>query len=66
MVFILCFLCLRLSVFFLMNWFDVFLQLPYPILRIFGTDDGICWLPEDPVAMAMRYRGEVRRPDSTS
>ena len=31
-----------------LTWFDVFMQLPYPILRIFSEEDGICWLTEDP------------------
>ena len=46
----------------------MFVQTSYPILRIFGEDDGICWLPEDPAAMAERYlprRREVRRLDPT-
>ena len=68
-VFILCFLCLKLFVFFLMTWFDVFLQLPYPILRIFGEDDGICWLSEDSNDLVERFlpgRPEVRKLRHTS
>jgi len=31
-----------------MTWFDVFVQLPYPILRIFGAEDRVRWRTEDP------------------
>jgi len=40
-----------------------------PDPSLFGEDDGICWLPEDPAAMAERYlpgRREVRRLDPMS
>jgi len=52
-----------------MTWFDVFLQLPYPILRIFGEDDGICWLSEDSNDLVERFlpgRPEVRKLRHTS
>jgi hypothetical protein len=38
-VFVLVLLCRRLFVFFFfMTWFAVFMQLKYPILRIFGEE----------------------------
>ena len=29
-----------------LTWFDVFMQLPYPILRIFGEKDRVRWVAE--------------------
>ena len=68
-VFVLFFLCFRLYVLFFMTWFDVFMQLSYPILRIFGEEDGICWLLEDPEGLAEHFlpgRPEVRKLRHTS
>jgi len=68
-VFVLFFLCFRLYVLFFMTWFDVFMQLSYPILRIFGEEDGICWLSEDPEGLAEPFlpgRPEVRKLCHTS
>ena len=37
------YLCFSL---FFMTWFDVFMQPPYPILRIFGEKDRVRWVSE--------------------
>ena len=63
MVFVLVLLCRRLFVFFFfMTWFDVFMQLKYPILRIFGEEiEESFWL-EGPDVVYERYlpgRAEV-------
>ena len=64
-VFALFFLRRRLFVYlFFMTWFDLFVQLPYPILRIFGEEDGIRWLTEDHEGLVESFlpgRPEVRK-----
>jgi len=69
-VFVLFFLRRRLLVYlFFMTWFDMFMQLSYPILRIFGEEDGICWLTEDHEGLVESFlpgRPEVRKLRHTS
>ena len=47
-----------------LTWFDVFMQLPYPILRIFGDKDRVRWVmevPEDVAEPFLHGFPEVRK-----
>jgi len=50
--FLFCFLFVVGYAYIYLTWFDVFMQLPYPILRIFGEKDRVRWVTEVPKDVA--------------
>jgi len=55
---------LAICIFVFFTLFDLFMQLSYPILRIFGEEDGIRWLTEDHEGLVESFlpgRPEVRK-----
>jgi hypothetical protein len=52
LLFLSCFSLIVDYAFICLTWFDVFMQLPYPILRIFGEKDRVRWVTEVPEDVA--------------
>jgi len=50
--FLFCFSFVVGYVYISLTWFVVFMQLPYPILRIFGEKDRVRWVSEVPEDLA--------------